>query len=169
MPGTVSQSRSSGESLIATFELGTTGVFGIDATLIQEVAMVGGTTRVHHAACYVEGIRNLRGKIITVIDLSQRLGSGKAQRSAESRILIVDCNGEPVGLLVDRVADAISLEACELEPAPSNMPGAQLAAIQGVFRKGDRLVALLDMLRLLSIDLCTGRAAMNEESKVGQA
>ena len=69
--------------------------------------MVGELTPVRHAPDYVAGIRNLRGRIITVIDLCVRLGLGAVEIGPESRILIADWKGEPVGLLVDRVADAI--------------------------------------------------------------
>lgn len=168
MPGIESQSGLSEESLITTFELGAAGVFGIDATLIQEVAMVGEITRVHNAAHYVEGIRNLRGRIITVIDLTTRLGFDRAKRNAESRILIVDYHGEPIGLLVDSVADAISLNACELEMPPHTSAGS-LAAIRGVFRKNNRLIAVLDMHHLLSVEARGGRTSHREESKVGRS
>ena len=69
----------------------------IDATLIQEVVMVGELTPVRHAPDYVAGIRNLRGRIITVIDLCVRLGLGSVEIGPESRILIADWKGEPVG------------------------------------------------------------------------
>ncbi|MBS1802412.1 MAG: chemotaxis protein CheW [Acidobacteria bacterium] len=169
MPGIVSQTRLSKDLLIAAFDLGSTGAFGIDATLIQEVVMVGEITRVHRAAPYVEGIRNLRGRMVTVIDLAMRLGLGRAQRSAESRILIVDWNGEPIGLLVDSVADAISVESCALEPVPPNLPPSSLAAIRGVFRKGDHLIALLDLHPLLSVEARGGRTSNAEESRVGRS
>src|SRR3954447_8460328 len=74
--------------LTATFHLGDgEGVFGIDATLIQEVVMVGELTPVRHAPEYVAGIRNLRGRIITVIDLCVRLDLGNVEVGPESRIL----------------------------------------------------------------------------------
>jgi purine-binding chemotaxis protein CheW len=168
MPGIVSQSGISEESLITTFELGASGVFGIDATLIQEVVMVGEITRVHNAAHHVEGIRNLRGRIITVIDLATSLAFGRAERSAESRILIVDYHGEPIGLMVDSVADAISVNACELEMPPRSSAG-NLAAIRGVFRKSNRLIAVLDMHRLLSVESRGERTSHREESKAGRS
>lgn len=139
--------------LIATFQLGgDDGFFGIDATLIQEVVMVGELTPVRHALEYVAGIRNLRGRIITVIDLCVRLGLGCVEIGPESRVLIADWKGEPVGLLVDRVADAIAVPAGELEPAPPNLHGIQMQKLRGVFRSGERLVALLDLCAVLGAD-----------------
>jgi purine-binding chemotaxis protein CheW len=149
--------------LIATFQLGDDdGFFGLDATLIQEVAMVGELTPVRHAPDYVAGIRNLRGKIITVIDLCVRLGLGFVNIGPESRILIADWKGEPVGLLVDRVADAISLEAGDLEPAPPNLNGVQMQKVRGVFRSGERLAALLDLPAVLGADDSGGKPMSND-------
>lgn len=154
------------ELLIATFELSPAGLFGVDATLIEEVVMVDEITPVHHAADYVAGIRNLRGRIITVIDLGVRLGLKAIQRDSESRILITDYNGEPVGLLVDRVADAIAVETSELEPIPANMTGAQCAQFRGVFRQGERLVALLHLAPVLSFEHRSGIGLTGADSRV---
>lgn len=71
---------------------------------------------------------------------------------SESRILIADWNGETLGLLVDRVADAISVEAGNLAPAPPNLHGVQMQKLRGVFRSGERLAALLDLASVPSAD-----------------
>ena len=154
------------ELLIATFRLGGgNGFFGIDATLIQEVVMVGELTPVRHAADYVAGIRNLRGRIITVIDLCVRLGLGQVEIGAESRILIADWKGEPVGLLVDQVADAVALQAGEVEPTPPNLHGVQMQKLLGVFRSAERLVALLDLGTVLGADDRTAKPPSSEEER----
>ena len=164
MATSISNPETAEDLLIATFQLGgDDGYFGIDATLIQEVVMVGELTPVRHAPAYVAGIRNLRGKIITVIDLCVRLGLGYVEIGAESRILIADWKGEPVGLLVDRVDDAIALEADALEPAPPNLHGLQMQKVRGVFRSGERLAALLDLAAVLGADDRAGKPLSNEE------
>lgn len=149
------------DRLIATFQLGA-GVFGIDTALIQEVVMVGELTPVRHAPDYVAGIRNLRGRIITVIDLCVRVGLGYVEIGPESRILIADWKGESVGLLVDRVADAISVEAGNLESAPPNLHGVQMQKLRGVFRSGERLAALLDLAVVLGADDRSGEPPQEE-------
>jgi purine-binding chemotaxis protein CheW len=152
--------------LIATFQLGgDDGFFGIDATLIQEVVMVGELRPVRHAPDYVAGIRNLRGKIITVIDLCVRLELGAVEIGTESRILIADWKGEPVGLLVDRVADAIAVRADDLESPPPNLHGVQMQKLLGVFRSGERLAALLDLSAVLDSNDRTGKPQSNEEMR----
>jgi purine-binding chemotaxis protein CheW len=166
MATSISHPETAEDLLVATFQLGgDDGVFGIDATLIQEVVMVGELTPVRHAEDYVAGIRNLRGRIITVIDLCVRLGLGAVEIGPESRILIADWKGEPVGLLVDRVADAVEVEAGGLEPAPPNLHGVQMQKLLGVFPSGERLAALLDLTAVLVTDDRTGRPLSNEEKR----
>lgn len=167
MANTVSNAEVEEELLTATFELRGDRVFGIDATLIQEVVMVGEITPARHAADYVAGIRNLRGRIITVIDLGVRLGLGPVEIGPESRILIADWKGEPVGLLVDRVADAIAMQAGDVEPAPPNLHGVQMQTLRGVFRSGKRLAALLDLAAVLGVDDRPGKPLPNDETRGG--
>lgn len=157
--------KSDKEMLVCTFVLGNEGMFGIDATLIQEVATVGEITPVRHAPAFVTGIRNLRGRVITVIDLCVRLGLGSVQVSPESRVLIADWKGEPVGLLVDRVAEAVVLEPGGMERVPSNLQSVQMQKLQGVFRTGSRLAALLDLAEVLGGDDRAGRLSSDAENK----
>jgi len=147
-----------GGLLIATFVLGE-AVFGIDAHQVQEVARLGDMTPVHHAPPYVVGIRNLRGRIVTVIDLKTRLELGHVATGPNNRILIVDCQGEPLGLLVDRVADAVAADADSMAPPPPNLHGVQSQNLRGVVRGNDRLVALLDLNTLFEPAERPGREA----------
>jgi purine-binding chemotaxis protein CheW len=137
--------------LVATFLLGN-AAFGIGAAQVQEVVRLGEITPVHHAPPYVVGIRNLRGRIVTVIDLRVRLDLGTMEAGADSRILIVDWQGEPIGLLVDSVADTISVNMADIAPPPPNVHGIQSRNLRGVCRSGERLVALLDPSPVLQVD-----------------
>ena len=134
--------------LVATFLVGKT-TFGLDTVRVQEVVRVGDITPVHHAPPYVMGLRNLRGRIVTVVDLRVRLELNATDLGAESRILIVDWQGEPVGLLVDRVADTIGVNPDEIEPPPPNLDGVQGRNLRGVCRNSAGLVALLDLAPVL--------------------
>jgi len=143
------ESQSGGNALLViSFNLGA-AVFGIDARQIQEVSRVGAITRVHHAPEDVIGIRNLRGHIITVIDLRTRLQLGRVETTPASRVLIVEGQGEPIGLLVDEVADTINVNPADLQPAPANVNGVQSRNLRGVCRHGRSLVALLDLATVL--------------------
>lgn len=140
--------RSQEKLLAATFLLGQ-AAFGVDTAQIQEVVRVGDLTPVHRAPDYVVGIRNLRGRIVTVLDLRTRLELGRITTSPDSRVLIVEAQGEPVGLLVDQVADTIEISPADIQPAPSNVNGVQSRHLLGVCRHGTRLVALLDLAAVL--------------------
>jgi len=156
------QSKTEDEALlVASFSLGE-AAFGIDAQRVQEVTKVGDLTRVHRAPAHVVGIRNLRGRIVTVLDLRIRLELGSVEPGPESRILIVEGPGEPIGLLVDRVADMISVNRADIRPAPPNVHGVQSRNLQGVCRGGGRLVALLDLATILQTETEAGPAAVRE-------
>lgn len=129
--------------LVSVFRLGH-AMFGIPAAQIQEVVQIGSVTPVHHAPPFIVGIRNLRGRIVTVIDLRRRLELGQVEPGCDSRILIVDSDGELVGLLVDRVDDTIFLQKETMSPPPSNLGVLQESALRGVYRCPDGLVTLLD-------------------------
>lgn len=161
MASDVSAMKSEEDLLVATFRLGA-GTFGIDTALIQEVVMTGDLTPVRHAPGYVAGIRNLRGRIITVIDLRVRLELGCVAYDSGNRILIVDWKGEPVGVLVDEVADTICVSPGALQATPPNLHGVQMRNLLGVFRSGERLVALLDPVPVLDPDDRTGPPLQQE-------
>ena len=147
--------------LAATFLLGQ-AAFGVDTAQIQEVVRVGNLTPVHHAPAYVVGIRNLRGRIVTVIDLRTRLELGRVAVGPESRILIVEGQGEPIGLLVDQVADTIEVNPADIQPAPPNVNGVQGRHLRGVCRNGSRLVALLDLAAVLQTAADPGSLAVHD-------
>ncbi len=128
--------------------------------------MVGEITPVRHAPDFVAGIRNLRGRIITVIDLAVRLGIGSVEIGPESRILIADWKGEPVGLLVDRVADAdCPCAGRSRARLHRTCNGVQMQKLLGVFRSGERLAALLDPAAILGHDDQPGESLPHEEKR----
>jgi len=142
------EGRSEEALLVSVFRLGD-AMFGIPAAQIQEVVQMGSVTPVHHAPTSIVGIRNLRGRIVTVIDLGVRLELGEAKRGGESRIMIVDSDGELVGLLVDRVEDTIFLDRESMSPPPPNLGALQQSALRGVYRYSNGLVTLLDHSTIL--------------------
>jgi purine-binding chemotaxis protein CheW len=138
-------------SLVITFLLGES-VFGIDASEVQEVVKVDQITPVHHAPTYVVGIRNLRGRIVTVIDLGARMELNALEITPQSRILIVDCSDESIGLLVDCVNDTINTDTNNVTPPPPSLRGVRSRYLRGVYRGGGRLVSLIDQASILGVD-----------------
>ncbi len=135
--------------LIATFSLGS-AAFGLDTAQVQEVVRVGNITQVHHAPGYVLGVMNLRGRIATVIDLAVKLGLDSSEVGADSRIFIVDWQGEQIGLLVDRVSDPVLLDKSDLKPPPENVRNIQGRQFRGVCHVSGMLIALLDTAAVLT-------------------
>ena len=137
--------------LVTTFMV-SGSLFGMDTSMVQEVVRLTAVTPVHHAASCVGGVMNLRGHISTVIDLSARLGLGQVEVVGEKRIIIVEWLGERVGLVVDTMEDVLSVDREAIGPAPENVRSAQSHRMLGVFRNGDRIVAMLDLDKVLSLD-----------------
>lgn len=138
--------------LIATFLLDN-ALFGIDANQIQEVVQIKKMTRVHNAPSYVKGVINLRGRVVTVIDLGEKLDLQPVLESDENRVLIVEWKQEFVGILVEKVIEVIQLEEGSIKPPPRNVHGIQAEFITGVFKNRDGVAAgLLDFSKILHIE-----------------
>ena len=133
--------------LVTGFTLGP-AAFGVDARLVQEVVKVGDITPVHGAPDDIAGIRNLRGRIVTVVDMAKHLGLGSVQNASDTRVLIMEHLGESFGFLVDSVGDAIALEEENITPPPSSLDPALHGRLRGVWRDGSSLTAILDPLAL---------------------
>ncbi|MGD0835042.1 MAG: chemotaxis protein CheW [Polyangia bacterium] len=140
-----------GQVLAITF-LVSGSLFGMEASFVQEVVHLTTITKVHHAASCVIGVMNLRGHISTVIDLSARLGLGAADLTGGERIIIVEWMGERIGLVVDEMQDVLALDRESIRPAPENVRSAQSQRMTGVFGAGTRIVAMLDLEKVLTLD-----------------
>jgi len=137
-------------TLISTFFLGET-VWGLDTLETQEVIRVSEITRIHNADEYILGIMNLRGKIVTLIDLSRKLGLGSSKISETSRIIIVEWKGEYIGLLIDSISDVIDIERKSLTSAPASMHGTRGGYIDSVYQSGKQLIAILNIKAVLEV------------------
>jgi purine-binding chemotaxis protein CheW len=137
-------------TLISTFYLGET-LWGINTLDTQEVIRVSEITRVHNADEYLVGIINLRGKIVTVIDLSKKLGLDPGSISNKSRISIAQWREEHIGLLIDSISDVIDIERNKLTSAPAAMHGTRGGYIDSVYQSGQQLIAILNLKAVLQI------------------
>ena len=151
-------------NLVATFMVDNKH-YGISTTRVREVVRVGGITPVHHSPDFILGIMNLRGRIVTVVDLGYKIGSKKQEVNAHSRIFIVDWCQEHVGLLVDHVGEVVPFDEADLLPAPENLPASQAGMLQGVFHAGSILIGLLKIDKILDdSDPETEHSTQNEVS-----
>ena len=122
----------------------------LDAAGVQEVIRVESVTRVRHAPDEVAGVMNLRGKIVTLLDLGMILGFGISVITRESRVFIVEDRNEFIGVLVDRVGEVIEVEPGQEGPLPVNIPAAQARFFQGICRTGGHVIALLNPREVLN-------------------
>jgi purine-binding chemotaxis protein CheW len=122
----------------------------LDAAGIQEVIRVGALTPVRHTPQEVTGIVNLRGKIVTILDLGLRLGFAKAIPTGDSRIFIIEDRNEFIGLLVDRVDEVVEVERDEWQSPPANVPWGQARFFKGICRAGGRVITVLDSSPILA-------------------
>lgn len=139
----------SGSFQLACFYVGS-ALCGIDINVIQEMNRQMAMTRVPQAVQYVLGIMNLRGRIVTIIDLGRKLGMAPSRRTETSRIIIVNSREENIGFLVDRVSDVVMAKWEDVESTPSNIKGVKGTYFQGVCKTTKDLVAILDVDRVLA-------------------
>jgi purine-binding chemotaxis protein CheW len=123
--------------------------FAVDVLSVQEINRIVEVTRVPKTPPYVEGVINLRGRIIPVLDLRKLFGLTGAKQTANTRIVVVSVQARLVGLIVDSVEEVLRVPKSAIEPPPSvgTMAGAEFT--QGVGRIEDRLLILVDLSRLL--------------------
>ncbi len=124
--------------------------FGVDILKVQEIIRTVEITRVPKSPDFVEGVINLRGKIVPVIDLRKRFGIGRKERDNETRIIVVELVDKVVGFLVDKVKEVIRVEKSIIEPPPELTTSISANYITGVAKLQDRLLILLDLDRVLS-------------------
>jgi purine-binding chemotaxis protein CheW len=125
--------------------------YGVDIFVVREIVKAQEITSVPGASDYVLGIINLRGKIISVVDLAQRLGLGRSNIDRGSRIVVVDLDGFTVGLLVDAATEVLKLPPESIEAAPEELKGSgHDDYLEGVGKLKDRLVIILNPGNLLA-------------------
>ncbi len=132
-----------------TFELAGL-LFGIDVQQTQEIITDQPVTPVPRAADSVKGLINLRGRIVSAIDLRECLGLESRPENSRQVNLIVQYNGEPVSLLVDRMGDVLSVDDSMFVPAPETVDPAAIELIQGAYKLAEGLLMILDVDRIVS-------------------
>jgi len=130
--------------LVSTFHLGDT-MFGIDTLRVQEAIKIPDITMVPRAQKSILGVINLRGRIVTIIDLNSKLGLELSLLTADSRLIIVSWEDEQIGFLVDRIDDVIPIERRDISPPPSNVKGMQGQFFEGVHRSEKGLLVVLNI------------------------
>jgi purine-binding chemotaxis protein CheW len=123
--------------------------YGVPITSLHEIVRVPEITAVPDAPDYMEGVINLRGKIVSVIDLRKRLGESQAVASKRNRILVLEYKGKLSGLIVDSATEVLKIAASDVEPPPPELLEGGLNCVTGLGKYHGRLIVLLDMTKLL--------------------
>jgi len=146
------------ETHIVGFQVGRE-TYGVPITSLHEIVRVPEITAVPDAPIYVEGVINLRGKIVSVVDLRKRFGRPAPEFNRRNRILVVEHRGRLSGMIVDSASEVLKIPESEIEPAPTVMQEGGLDCITGLGKYQGRLIILLDINRLLE-----GREAQKKDA-----
>ncbi len=133
---------------LVTFTLGNEE-YAVDILRVQEINRMKEITRVPNSPAYVEGVINLRGKVIPVVSLRKKFGLAERENDEQSRIMIMDIQGITMGLVVDAVSEVLRIPASTVEPTPPMASNISTEFIKGIAKMEDRLIILLDMDRLI--------------------
>jgi purine-binding chemotaxis protein CheW len=123
--------------------------YGIEITTIQEIILMGDVTRVPQVPHFIEGLINLRGSVIPIIDLRKRFGLPLTERTEETRVVVVNVSEKTMGLVVDAVTQVIRVNQDQIEPTPPTVSAAGKEHIAGLAKFDNRMLILLDIERLL--------------------
>ena len=125
-------------------------LYGVEVEHVQEVLRFQGLTRVPLAPRAVAGLINLRGQVVTAIELRERLGLAPREDSSDAVVIVVRLRGEAVSLLVDSIADVVDVDARNFEAPPDTMEGAARDLIRGAYKLDGRLLLALDIYKAVS-------------------
>ena len=126
--------------------------FGVDILKVQEINRMVDVTRVPNTPEYVDGVINLRGKVIPIIDLRRRFGMQRKEKDKNSRIIVVELNGRVLGFVVDAVSEVLRIPKSVTEPPPSIIAGIEAEYITAIAKLETRLLILLDLERVLTTE-----------------
>jgi len=123
--------------------------YGVPITKVQEIITMAKPTKLPQAPVFVEGIINLRGKIIPIIDLKKRFQMGSSEFTTVTRSVVVEVAGQTVGIIVDEVSEVLRISDNDIESAPAIIGGIAADYLTGVGKIDGRLLVLLDMDKIL--------------------
>ena len=124
--------------------------FGVDINRVQEINRMMKLTEVPNSPDFVDGVINLRGRVIPVVDLRTRLNMVRAEHNSNTRIIVVELNSNTVGFIVDEVSEVLRIPKEITEAPPDMVGGVDSDYITSIGKLEDRLLILLDLEKILS-------------------
>jgi purine-binding chemotaxis protein CheW len=140
-----------GEALLVVFHLGRSE-FAAPIAQVLEIIRIPGLTRMPRAPRYVAGVMNLRGKVFPVVSLRRRLAMDEPAPGPQARVMVVEAQGQVLGLLVDDVKEVLRAPESSFEPPPAMISESVGPSLSGVVRVGERILLTLDLGRLFSLE-----------------
>lgn len=126
--------------------------YGVDITSVESIIKMQPITSIPQAPTVVEGVTNLRGMVLPVINLRKRFGLEHGEAGKNTRIIVSTMNGLKVGMIVDGVSEVLRIQDQVIEPTPPMVSTVDTAFITGIIKLEGRLVILLDLARVLNVE-----------------
>jgi purine-binding chemotaxis protein CheW len=125
--------------------------YGVYVLKVREIIRMSNVTRVPNTPYYVEGVINLRGKVIPIISLRKKFSLPEVENDKQTRIIVMDVDGELMGFIVDAVSEVIRISSGEIQAPPAVVNGGmEQEYLSGVINRADRLLVLLELERVFS-------------------
>ena len=134
---------------VVSFKLGSEE-YGVDIGQVQEINRMVAVTKVPRAPQFMEGVINLRGQLIPIIDLRTRFGMERAEHTKSTRIVVTEIGTKRIGMVVDSVSEVLRLPLEQIEEAPDMISGVETEYIRGVGKLEERLIILLDLGKIVT-------------------
>ena len=160
----MAETSKTGESQLVVFVM-ENEEFACSIQNVREVLKMIKVTPLPRSLDFVEGVINMRGEVLPVIDLRKRFSLPEAERTDESRIIIVEVEERMVGLIVDSVREVLSMPNQQIQEAPSQVAGGKTDLIMGVGKVEDRMLIILDLDRILTSE---EQMALDDISRAGK-
>ena len=155
------------EKQLVVFDL-SSEAYGVDIETVREIIRLQDITRVPKTPEFIEGVINLRGKVIPVLDLRKRFGLEVGEQSEENRIVVVDIRGQDIGMVVDAVTEVLRIPANSVEPPSSVIVTADSDYLLGIAKLEERMIILLDLERVLSETDMGSLSELPEQDESGE-
>jgi purine-binding chemotaxis protein CheW len=127
--------------------------YGLDVRVVQEIIRLAEITHVPRSPGFIKGVINLRGRIIPVVDLKRKLELGEVEPSRLSRIVVVKLRDRLIGLLVDGASQVLKIPVSSIDAAPEEILDVNVSFIRGVAKLQKRLIVLLDLNKILAVEI----------------
>lgn len=124
--------------------------YGVDIHAVQGIIRMQAITKMPKTPDFVEGVINLRGKVIPIVDMRKRFDLVVKEETKDSRIVVVDIGGQEVGIIVDAVTEVLRITNDSIEPPSSVITSTDSAYLMGIAKVEDRLIILMDLENVLS-------------------